>query len=329
MMPRERLLPLLVFVFTTLLIFGVWLAVEALMARRRRRAMVARMEQLAMDHADPLAPRTTPLFRAEHDRDPAWLRALAGRLPHVRDIRHLLQQADLAWTVETFLVLSAGLALVCGALVRLTGAGGVVGALAAAVVTGALPFLYARWRRSVRLDKFEELFPSALDLLGRAVRAGHPLTAGMLTVAEESPEPIASEFRRAFEEQRFGLPFEDSLAALADRVPLPDVRIFVTALLIHREAGGNLAEMLNNLAGVVRQRFVLARQVRTLTAEGRMSMWILGLMPFVVGAFVAISNPEYVKPLVTHPLGRIMVGGALALQLLGWFLMHRIIDIEF
>jgi tight adherence protein B len=328
MMPRELLLPLMVFVFTAVLILGAWLALETLMARRRRRTMMDRLDHVATAHADALAPHTTPLFRAERDRDPAWLRALAGRLPHLRDVRHLLQQADLAWTVETFLMLSAGLALASGALVRLTLAGW-VGALAAAAVGAALPLMYARRRRTLRLRKFEEFFPGALDLLGRAVRAGHPLTAGMKTVAEESPEPIAGEFRRAFEEQRFGLPFEDSLTALADRVPLPDVRIFVTALLIHREAGGNLAEMLNNLAGVVRQRFVLVRQVRTLTAEGRMSMWILGLMPFVVGAFVAFSNPEYVKPLFTHPIGRIMVGGALALQMVGWIWMRRIIDIEF
>jgi tight adherence protein B len=328
MMPRERLLPLLVFIFTALLVLGAWLALRALMARKRRRVMIAQLERLAMEHPEARAPRTTSLFRTDTDRDPAWLGALAGRLPHLRDLRHLLQQADMAWTVETFLMLSAGLALGCGALVRLTLAGW-VGALAAAAVGGGLPLLHARRRRTVRLRKFEEFFPGALDLLGRAVRAGHPVTAGMKTVSEESPEPVAGEFRRAFEEQRFGLPFEDALTALADRVPLPDVRIFVTALLIHREAGGNLAEMLNNLAGVVRQRFVAFRQVRTLTAEGRMSMWILGLMPFVVGAFVAFSNPEYVKPLFTHPIGRIMVGGALALQMVGWFWMRRIIDIEF
>jgi tight adherence protein B len=328
MMQRELLLPLLVFVFAALLIVAASLALEALMARRRRRTMMERMEQLATEQADALAPRPTSLFRAERGAGPAWLLALAGWLPHVRDIRHLLQQADLTWTVETFLLLSAGLALASGALVRMTVAGW-VGALAAAALGAALPFLYARRRRTVRLRRFEELFPGALDLLGRAVRAGHPLTAGMKTVAEESPEPVAGEFRRAFEEQRFGLPFEDSLTALADRVPLPDVRIFVTALLIHREAGGNLAEMLNNLAGVVRQRFVLVRQVRTLTAEGRMSMWILGLMPFVVGAFVAFTNPEYVKPLVTHPIGRLMVVSALGLQVVGWLWMRRIIDIEF
>jgi tight adherence protein B len=328
MMQHELLLPLLVFVFAALLIVAAALALDALMARRRRRTMMDRMERLATEHADALTPGATSLFRAERDPEPAWLRALAGRLPHLRDIRHLLQQADLTWTVETFLMLSAGLALASGALVRLTPAGW-VGALAAAAVGAALPFLHARRRRTVRLRRFEELFPGALDLLGRAVRAGHPLTAGMKTVAEESPEPVAGEFRRASEEQRFGLPFEDSLTALADRVPLPDVRIFVTALLIHREAGGNLAEMLNNLAGVVRQRFVLVRQVRTLTAEGRMSMWILGLMPFVVGAFVAVTNPEYVKPLVTHPIGRLMVGSALALQVVGWLWMRRIIDIEF
>jgi tight adherence protein B len=128
---------------------------------------------------------------------------------------------------------------------------------------------------------------------------------------------------------RFGLPIGDSLTSLADRVPLVDVRIFVTALMIQREVGGNLAEILDNLADIIRQRFTLMRQVRVLTAEGRMSMYVLGLLPFAVGLFVLYSNPAYVVILFTHPIGHAMLGGAAVMQVIGWLWMRRITDIEF
>jgi tight adherence protein B len=198
-----------------------------------------------------------------------------------------------------------------------------------ACIAAALPYLYVGHKRTARLRKLEEQFPEAVDLIGRAIRAGHPLPAALKMVAEECPDPIASEFRRTFEEIRFGLPAEDTLGGLADRLPLVDLRIFVTAVLIQREVGGNLAEILDNLTAIIRQRFTLMRQVRVLTAEGRMSMYVLGLLPFAIGLFVFYSNPGYVMTLFTHPAGKAMIAAALTLQAVGWWWMSRITNIDF
>jgi tight adherence protein B len=230
--------------------------------------------------------------------------------------------------VPSYLLLVVGLAVGAGAAALLV-TGEVLHALLATPVGAAIPYLHLRRKRAARMKRFEELFPGTVDLFGRAIRAGHPFAAGMRMVAEEVAEPVAGEFRRTFEEQRFGLPFEDSLTALADRVPLVDVRIFVTAILIQREVGGNLAEILDNLAEIVRQRFTLQRQVRTLTAEGRLSMYVLTAMPIGVGGFIMVSNPDYVRVLWETQVGRLLVGAALVMQVIGFLWMRRITAIRF
>jgi tight adherence protein B len=179
------------------------------------------------------------------------------------------------------------------------------------------------------MEKFEEQFPEAIDLLGRAIRAGHPISSGLKMVAEEMPEPVAGEFRNMFEEQRFGLSFADSLASFADRIPLVDVRIFVTAVLIQREVGGNLTEILDNLGHIIRQRFMLQRQVKVLTAEGRFSMYVLTALPIGIAGFIAVSNREYLSPLFETEAGRTMLWAALFGQILGYLWMRRITKIEF
>jgi tight adherence protein B len=322
------LLPLLVFVAVGLATVALSMVVEWVAVRSRRKGVARQLERLATEGLESLAPGAGGLFRGSGGADPLWVQKLATRVPHLRDLRYTLEQADLHWSVQSYLMLVIGLGVALGSAVLL-GSGRWGFAAAAAVFGSALPYLYVRHRRKKRLRKFEELFPGAVDLLGRAIRAGHPFASGMKMVAEESAEPIASEFRRTFEEQRFGLPLEDTLAALADRVPLVDVRIFVTALMIQREVGGNLAEILDNLSGIIRQRFTLMRQVRVLTAEGRLSMYVLGLLPFGVGGFVFFSNPSYVMTLFTHPIGHFMVGAALVMQVVGWLWMRRITDIEF
>ena len=166
-----------------------------------------------------------------------------------------------------------------------------------------LPYVHMRRKRSARLRAIEAQLPESIDLLGRAIRAGHPLSSGLKMVADEVQEPIAGEFRRAFEEQRFGLPFEDALLAMADRITLVDVRILVTAILIQREVGGNLAEVLDNLASVIRARFVIRRQLRTYTAQGRISGYVLAVLPIAVGTIIYLLNPGYMVVLFTDPHG--------------------------
>jgi tight adherence protein B len=196
------------------------------------------------------------------------------------------------------------------------------------IVMAISPFAYVAWKRSRRLGEFEEHFPEALDLLGRAVRAGHAFTTGLEMITKECTEPIAGEFRTVFEEQNFGLPLRDAMLNLTDRVPLIDARFFVTALLIQKETGGNLAEILDGLARVIRDRFRIHREVKTRTAQGRMTAGILlAIPPFMMFALGA-ANPEYMKPLYEDPVGPIILGIAAVLQVAGAALLWKIINIE-
>jgi len=230
-------------------------------------------------------------------------------------------------TLARFLVISAGLTVALGlgvlVLTLLWPA-----ALIAAAVGGLFPYLVFRHKRNRRFYKFEEQLPEAIDMLGRAIRAGHPLSSGLKMVSDEAGEPVASEFRRAHEEHRFGLAFEDALLAMADRVRIVDVRILVTAILIQREVGGNLAEILDNLATVIRARFTIRRQLRVYTAQGRFSGYVLAILPIAVGAAVYSLNPSYIMLLFTDPMGKLMLITAVIFQLIGFLWIRKIVNIE-
>lgn len=201
-------------------------------------------------------------------------------------------------------------------------------ALGVGVVSFFLPVLYVLIRRLRRMRAFEKQFPEAIDLLGRSVRAGHSFTSGMEMIATDMLDPIAIEFRTTFDEQRFGLPLRDALLNLCDRMPLIDVRIFVTALMVQKETGGNLVEILDNLAHVIRERFRIAGEVRIRTAQGRLSAAILMVLPLAVLMILRVMSPDYIAPLFTESFGRmiLLVGGLL--QIFGAFVIWRIIQIR-
>lgn len=257
-----------------------------------------------------------------------WLEPLLLRLPHRQDLAHFLEQADVGWTVGTFLLLSGGLAAAAG-LSLLVAFGGWFPAVAGVLAGGAAPTMYVRVRKRRRIREFEEHFPDAIDLLGRSLRAGHAFSSGIKSVADEAPEPVSSEFRQVFEEQRYGLPLKESLLSLSDRVDMVDVQMFVTSVLIQRESGGNLAENLDNLSNIIRERFKFQRELRTATAQGRLTGWVLAAAPIVAGLGMYALNPEYVSLLWTEELGRWMLAGAATLQVVGFFVIRRITDIEF
>jgi tight adherence protein B len=185
-----------------------------------------------------------------------------------------------------------------------------------------------RRKRTLRFRGFEEEFPEAIDLLTRAIRAGHPLSSGMQMVAEEGPPVVSEEFQQAFDEQRFGLPFEEAILGLVDRLDLVDVRVFAIAVLVQREVGGNLAEILDNLADVIRKRFYLRRQLRVYTAQGRMTGYALGVLPFVVGFLMYLLTPELVMTLFTTLPGLVLVGTAVFLQFVGVIWIRNIINVD-
>ena len=196
------------------------------------------------------------------------------------------------------------------------------------MIGASIPYMIVRHRRNSRMYKFEEMLPEAIDLLGRAIRAGHPLSAGLKMVADETAEPIQSEFRRTHEENRFGLPFDDALLAMADRVSIVDVRILVTAILIQREVGGNLAEVLDNLANVIRVRFTIRRQLRVYTAQGRFSGYVLAVLPDCGRRRHLQPEPAYIRLLFTDPLGKLMLITAVVFQIIGFLWIRKIVDIE-
>jgi len=258
---------------------------------------------------------------------------LLRRSTRISNFQTLLEQANFKMRAGNVLILCLVSAAVLG------GAGLLVaGSLppnqaalfaAVGVVLGALtPYSYASYRRTKRFQKFEELFPEAIDTLARAVRAGHAFTTALELIANELSEPVASEFRKLFEEQKFGLPVRDALMNLTERMPLVDVKFFVTAVMLQRETGGNLAEILDNLSYVIRERFKIMRQVRVYTAQGRLTMMLLmGLPPIIVVTMLS-TNPAFIKPLFSDPIGHTLLVSGIVLQTIGYFVIRKIIQIQ-
>jgi tight adherence protein B len=201
--------------------------------------------------------------------------------------------------------------------------------LLAASVSAWLPIVVLNYKARKRVLAFEEHFPEAIDLIARALRAGHAFTTGLGMVSDESQEPVAGEFRQLYEEQNFGRPMPEALRAFADRVPLLDARFFVTAVLTQRESGGNLSEILDNLASVIRERFKVKRQIRVMSAHARMTGWVLAVEPLVLAIVLTFVAPNSMRTLFTDPLGLQMIVGAVCLQTLGTLVIRRLVNIEY
>jgi len=325
-LPANVLVPALIAFLTvalaTVSLVFLW---EWIQENQRKRGMVDHLRSLASEPLTGLG-QSSSVFRSAVMQSP-WLRPIISRVPQLRDAELLLRQADVSWSLQTLCILSLGMAVGLGSMM-LIATGSLVTGFFATIVGATLPTMYVRRRRTKRLNAFEEFLPESIDLVGRALRAGHPLSAGFKMAADDGPEPVAGEFRRIFEEQRFGLPLQDSLLGMADRINLVDVRILVTAILIQREVGGNLAEILDNLAAVVRARFTIRRQVRVYTAQGRMTGYLLSALPLIIFAILYALNGKYMSILFTDPVGKILVGVALSMQLIGFIWIRKIIKIE-
>ena len=313
---------LLVFFAVALGTISVALILELLQERKRQREALQQLRAFTNDDPDEAG-----ILRLGGHELPRWFRPIAARVPVVQDVELMMEQAGMNSHAPMFLMsslgISVGLGLAVLALTRWWPAA------ALATILGALmPYGVVRFKRNKRIGAFEEMLPEAIDLLARAIRAGHPLSAGMKMVADETKEPIQGEFRRTHEEHRFGLPFEDALLAMADRVSLIDVRILTTAILIQREVGGNLAEVLDNLANVIRVRFTIRRQLRVYTAQGRFSGYVLAALPIAVGLAIYSLNPPYMRLLFTDPLGKLLVLVALVFQIIGYLWIRKIVNIE-
>jgi tight adherence protein B len=244
--------------------------------------------------------------------------------PLQRDIT----QAGLNITVGTLLLSSAFLG-VLGYFLVVSLVFSTPLAVVAGVAMAMVPFIYVRVKKAQRLRKFEEQFPEAIDLIARALRAGHAFTTGLAMAAEEIPAPVGEEFKLLYDRQNFGMSLPDAMRAFAARIPLIDARFFVTAVLTQRETGGNLSEVLDNLGSVIRERFKVKRQVRVLTAHGRITGWILAALPPSLAMAMMAMSPGHLRILTSDRLGVQMIIGALVLQLIGTLIIRKLVNIRY
>lgn len=317
-------LALVTFLVCLAVMMGLYWAFVVQPEGRRSRALARRVEPLA----DAAAGRasvtsvTTPLTTT-----PVFDAILASNVQLTGKLQRLLAESGVTWTLSGLLTRTA-VAMVAGSVVGVLWTGRPVGAVLG-LLSGAGPWLYVRRQRATRLRIFEEQFPEAIDLIARSLRAGHAFTSGLGIAAEEVPPPVGLEFRRVFDEQNFGMSMPDALRAMASRVPVLDARFFVTAVLTQREAGGNLAEVLDNLSSVMRERFKVKRQIRVVSAHGRITAWVLSGLPPALAAVLYTISPQFMRILIDDPIGLRLVAIAVTLQIVGTVIINRLVQVEY
>jgi tight adherence protein B len=256
-----------------------------------------------------------------------WLNRWLLKLELAPRLQILLYQADLKWTTGTLILMCTLCFVVPGYLVYLR-TGAPVFSLLIGVLLGAAPVVYVLHKRRQRFDKFEQGLPDTLDLMVSALRAGHSFISALDLAGHESPDPIGSEFRICFDEQNYGLELKTAMNNLAARVPLQDLKIVITAILIQKESGGNLAEVFDKAAYVIRERFRLKRQVRVHTAQGRLTGWILSFLPIVLGIALYIINPASMSLLWTRDIGIKLLYLSGSMTIIGALIIRRIVRMD-
>jgi tight adherence protein B len=312
-----------VFVLVTSAVIGAYFGAMKLPDWLAARRLDRRLREVSRGGGD--LPES-PSFVAEVKKGPlpAIDRALGGANS---SLATLIEQSGVPTTPSAIMLAMIVCAVSCGILCMVFIKTPIFWIIAA-VLGSFVPYAWLRYKRSARMKKFEEQFPEALDLLSRAIRAGHAFQTAMGMVAEELPAPVGIEFKKAFEQQNFGLPLRDVLDQMSERVPILDVKFFVTAVTIQKETGGNLAEILDNLAHVVRERFKILRQVRVHTAHGRFTGYVLLALPAALAIALMFINPEHMKLLFEERMGQTMIVGAIVMQTIGYLWIKKVIKIE-
>ena len=320
------LLPLVVFLFVTGLVVGVYFMSTSGAAAQQQLDRRLSEVTLSPTIGDSAAFDATVVKQSAEGPLPAIDRLLSGS-PAGLGLARLIERSGVRTTPSAILMISLCAAVACGLLaamaVRQPLAAPIVGALA-----GFAPFGWLRHKRTSRLRKFEEQFPEALDVLSRAIRAGHSFQTALGMAADEMPGPVGPEMKKTFDQQNYGLPLKDALNELAERINILDVRFFVTAVLIQRDTGGNLSEILDNLAHVVRERFKILRQVRVHTAHGRFTGYVLLALPAFLAVALSFINADHMQLLFRERMGQIMLMGAMTLQGIGYIWIRHVIKIE-
>jgi len=308
---------------------GCYLLVSRRLGRQVRSAAVRRLMGKNLVKAE-INPVTGPLLMQMADEVRGRMATrLLERLRLKPAIERMLETADLKWGAAGLAHRSVALFLAGFAVVTVPTANRKpLFALLGGALAGAIPLLYARRQAKGRVRHFEEQFPDCLEFISRSMRAGHAFSVSLEMVHREFPEPLAGEFRRTFEEQNLGQPLEIVLQKLGHRIPSMDVQFFVSAVLLQKRTGGNLAELLDKLAQIIRERFKLRARIRAISAQGMMSGRILSAIPMGVGALMFVVNPDYARFFIDDPAGHEMLAGALAMQLVGYLIIRKIVTIE-
>ncbi len=304
-------------------VFGFWVLLRGSEDRTSRARRRLGMGDAPVQEA---ASQESLLRHAAVSQLPVLNKSLQ-RLPIAERVQTFLDQADLSMPAGTFIGVIAGLflfGLLVGWFIGRTPLYAVIFGL----LLASLPYAGACMKRKARIKKFTAQFPDALELMSNSLRAGHAFTSALGLVAEEMTDPIASEFQRVFEEQTYGMPLEDALQGMMQRVDSLDLKFFAIAVMIQRETGGNMAEILDSIGHTIRERFKILGQVQTLTAQGRLSGWVLGFLPIGLGAALYLMNPDYLGILFTDPRGKLLLGFAGGLQITGFLLIRKIINIQ-
>jgi tight adherence protein B len=322
-----HVLVVLVFITVTAGVIGLYMLIAGRSQAAREKTIEDRLQEASGSFTGPAEAIDESMLRTQSAGPLPTVERAARRALKGSSFERWLEQSGTKLTVSGCFLVSLLLAIGCAVLAVVFSHKSWVMPIGFALGLFLLP-AYLRHKRSARLYKFEEHFPEALDLLSRGIRAGHAFSAGMKMVAEELGEPVGPEFRKAFDEQNFGLPLKESLDNLSRRVPLLDVRFFATAVLIQRETGGNLSEILDSLANVVRERFKIRRQIRVHTAHGRFTGYVLLALPAFLAVALSFINPDHMKLLFEDRIGKMMILGSIVMQAIGFFWIKQVIKIE-
>lgn len=319
------LISFLVFVFGLFLVLGAYL-LATLGTDAKRTRLQHRLSE-ALLHSAHSEDIEVVLARNELMSEIPWINRSLIRLQSVLHLKMMLDQADLHVTPSR-LVMFSGMAGMLAALAVSVISVSILLMLAAGLVATTLPFAHVYYKRKKRFEAFLENLPDALDLMSRALSAGHAFSEALHMVSAEMPEPIAGEFRKAYEEQNLGLSLKLAMENLTQRIPLLDLRMCVTAVMIQRETGGNLAEILEKVAHTIRERFRIMGDLKTLTTSSRMSAWLLCGLPIFVTVVITIMNPEYMSILWKDQRGHYLIAAAMFLQVTGMLIVRKILDIK-
>ncbi|MEK6281032.1 MAG: type II secretion system F family protein [Acidobacteriota bacterium] len=315
----------LVFLFCLFLVLGAYLLAtqgsDAKRARLQKRLAQALLHSANTDDVEVI------LARNELMSEIPFVNQFLIRVQAALQLKRMLDQADLHITPSRLVMFS----MMSGMLAALSASvisGSIVLMVMCGLLAASVPFVHVWWRRKKRFESFLEHLPDALDLMSRALSAGHAFSEALHMVSSEMPDPIATEFRKTYEEQNLGLSLKLALENLTQRIPLLDLRMCVTAVLIQRDTGGNLAEILEKVAYTIRERFRIMGDLKTLTTSSRMSAWLLCGLPIFVAIAITVMNPEYMSVLWKDPRGHYLIGTAMFMQVTGMLIVRKILSIK-